>query len=333
MKSVLAAMIPVLSPVARRMTARYGRVTMFHRFAPQPAFRRLTTESFEWRINYLRRHYDIVSLAELRRRLKEGAPLDRCVVLTFDDGHRDFIECAYPILEKYGIPATVYLVSEFIDRRIWLWSDAIHWMAHEAADGRYRFDLDGSPIDAAIADAESRNILWEQLADRALMMTADRRNIALGEFAREFRVRLPQLPTDEYAGATWDELRRLDPKLLHVGAHSCTHPILSRCTPDEQSWEIEQCRATIEARLDRPVDAFCYPNGRYGDFNADTLQLLRRAGFTSAVTSEDGMVAGNSDPLLLPRIGAGEHPQEFRKHLDGIAGVREALRGRQRRLS
>jgi peptidoglycan/xylan/chitin deacetylase (PgdA/CDA1 family) len=326
------AITPALAPLARVLSRARARIAMFHRLAPAPAFRRISVESFEWRINHLRRHYAIVPLAELVRRLREGAPLGRCVAITFDDGHRDFLECAYPVLEKHRVPVTVYLVSSFTDQRIWLWSDAIHWLVSNAREGRYRLDVGAQSLEVRLDGQESSNALWERLADHCLTMTAQARSVALARLAEQLGVRLPAQPAAAYAGMRWDELRTLDPNLVDFGAHTCSHPILSLCTQEEQRDEIEGCRARIEGELQRRIESFCYPNGQEGDFNADTLRILRRAGFTSAVASFSGLIGRQTDPLLLPRIGAGDEQLEFAARLDGVGTPSGASDRLQRRI-
>jgi peptidoglycan/xylan/chitin deacetylase (PgdA/CDA1 family) len=319
--------IPVLAPIARFLTANQARVAMFHRLSPLPAFRRIPIASFEQRIRYISENYNVVSLFELVRRLQGDESIHKCVAITFDDGHKDFLDCAYEILKKYNVPVTVYLVSDFVNQRTWLWSDAIHWMVSVARAGNYRFQAESVMVDAQIDDQESRNVLWERLADRCLPMTVGDRAQTLDEIARELRVRLPSLPVREYASMTWDDLRSMDPTLVHFGAHPRSHPILSKCTFDEQFDEINQCRATIESELQRNIDAFCYPNGRYSDFNEVTMGILRQSGFRSAVTSEGGLIEADSNPFMLPRIGAGDNPSEFRAQLDGMLHIRKRLRG------
>lgn len=325
------AITPAFASFARVFSGARARIAMFHRLAPAARFRRLSIASFEWRINHLRRHYDVVSVAELVRRLREGAPLGRCVAITFDDGHRDFLECAYPVLQKYRVPVTVYLVSSFTDQRIWLWSDAIHWLVSNAPAGRYRLEA-GTQLDAQLDDRESRNALWGRLADHCLTMTAPAREVALTRFAEELGVRLPTQPVADYAGMRWDELRTLDPRLVDIGAHTRSHPILSLCTPAEQRDEIEGCRARIETELQRRVESFCYPNGQEGDFNADTLRILRHGGFTSAVASFSGLIGQRVDPLLLPRIGADDEQFEFAARMEGVGSRDGAWHGWQRRM-
>src|SRR5262245_4257273 len=103
---------------------------------------------------------------------------------------------------------------------------------------------------------------------------------------------------------TWEDVRDLDPHLIEIGAHTCTHSILSRCSVTEQRREIMDCKRTIEERTQRAVTAFCYPNGESGDFTDDSVSIVREAGFTSAVTACAGMIETGSNPYRLPRIAA-----------------------------
>jgi peptidoglycan/xylan/chitin deacetylase (PgdA/CDA1 family) len=95
----------------------------------------------------------------------------------------------------------------------------------------------------------------------------------------------------------WDELRALRDAGMEIGAHTMSHPDLTRLGPDSARAEIAQSRAALMTELNIPVLSFCYPGGRY---NADLAAIVRDAGFTSATTTvQDGPQA---DPFTLPRL-------------------------------
>lgn len=307
------------APLARALTAAKPRLVMFHRFSRGDSFRRMSLADFEWHIRYLQRHYRIVSLREVVRCLKAGEPLPhRAVAITFDDGHRDFLELAYPLLVQLRVPATLYLVSDFVSQRIWLWSDAIHYLVRQAPAGRYRITIGAEVIDAVIDDRATRDAVWERIADCCLPLSSSARREAIATLARELGVALPAVPSDDYAAMDWNDLRGLDPALVEVGAHTCTHPILAHCDSAEQESEISQCQRTIENEMQREVAAFCYPNGRREDFNDATLDILRRSRFTSAAVSYSGIIGSDTHPFMLPRIGASGDRTNFRMRIDGI---------------
>jgi peptidoglycan/xylan/chitin deacetylase (PgdA/CDA1 family) len=307
------------APLARALTAKKPRLVMFHRFSQGASFRRMSMDDFEWHIRYLQRHYHIVSLREIVRCLRAREPLpQRAVGITFDDGHRDFLDLAYPLLVRLRVPATLYLVSDFVSQQLWLWSDAIHYLVRQAPAGRYQVAVGTEVIEAVIDDMATRDAAWERIADRCLPLSSRAREGAIATLAQELGVALPAVPSDDYAAMNWNDLRGIDPALVEVGAHTRTHPILSRCDSPEQESEISQCQATIENEMQRDVTAFCFPNGRREDFNDTTLDILRRSRFTSAAASYSGIISPDTHPFMLPRIGASGDRTNFRMRIDRI---------------
>jgi len=84
-----------------------------------------------------------------------------------------------------------------------------------------------------------------------------------------------------------------------VGAHTLTHPHLTRLSPDDARREIEQSRRTLEDLTGAPVHSFCYP---YGDWNDAVVHMVREAGYQAACTVRKGLVRLHDNPLTLPRV-------------------------------
>ncbi|HUI63177.1 MAG TPA: polysaccharide deacetylase family protein, partial [Steroidobacteraceae bacterium] len=133
-----------LGPLARALTRRYARILMYHRFSAQGGPRRMSAAVFEEHVRYISRSFTPRRLRDVVHKLMAHQALDsRSVVVTVDDGYRDFLEHAYPILLRYRVPATIYVVTEFADGQIWLWPDAVHWLISTAATGRGRIEVHG----------------------------------------------------------------------------------------------------------------------------------------------------------------------------------------------
>lgn len=314
----------------RARTRHLARVLMYHRFSRGDEFRQLRIDAFEAHLKYLLQHYRPTPLAEVTRHFAARKPLPPyTVVITVDDGYKDFYETAYPVLRQYQVPATVYVVTEFIGGRFWLWFDAIHWLVHAAAPGRYEITVEGKRLDASLGEAGSRNTLWETFADNCIGLHADRRWVAIQALAAALALQLPPAPTPAYAAMTWDELRKLDRTLIEVGAHTRTHPILSACSPQEQEQEILGSKREIEAQLGAPVSAFCYPNGQATDFTPHTVDIVRRGAFENAVLAYGGIADMGHDVLKIPRISPPDDLEQFRNTIDGVERLMQGLRGRR----
>jgi len=321
-----SAAVESLRPLTRRWSSGYARILMYHRFGADGDFRRMPQGCFAEQLRYLTRNFRVVPLRELTEQLAAGKPFARnSVALTVDDGYRDFFTHAYPVIEEFRVPVTVYVVSRFIDQEIWLWFDAIHFLVHSAPAGEFELTLPAGGRRVELKSLASRNEVWNLIADACLPLMAAQRWTLISSIAGRLGVALPQRPTPEYAAMSWQEVRQLDPTLIDIGVHTMNHPILSRCDAVEQQREIAGARRRIEECLGRAADAFCYPNGQPGDFDQTTVEILRRENFSSAVVAYGGMIDGGADRCLLQRLGAPEHMSDFRRCLDGVWELRRRV--------
>jgi peptidoglycan/xylan/chitin deacetylase (PgdA/CDA1 family) len=125
---------------------------------------------------------------------------------------------------------------------------------------------------------------------------------------------------------TWAQLREMSANGMTVGAHTVSHPNLPNTAIDEAEREINGSRDAIAAALRTPVAHFSYPNGRGASHLNDTIRdLVRRAGFRSAVTSRAGCVEVGADPWSLQRVGV------YNRHRDMRSFSLDVERGRLRR--
>jgi peptidoglycan/xylan/chitin deacetylase (PgdA/CDA1 family) len=224
---------------------------------------------------YVRRCFHVVPLQTL---LADNLRLRNQLAITFDDGLRNNVEVAYPILKELELPATFFVCPALISGNAWLWN-------HEARQRLRRLQLAPEQVEAKIESMKrlpfaERQREEEQIrqATPAFVPTEDERH--------------------EFDLAGWHELEALDPALITIGSHTLTHPILPSLDAARLESEISQSRKMLEDRLQRPVDLFAYPNG---DVDARTLDCVRRH-YRAAVTVEEGNVLPGSDPHLLPRI-------------------------------
>lgn len=296
---------------------------MYHRFGPPGAFRRLNSAVFDRQLAYIGRHFIPSRLSDVVARLREGVPIaPRTVVVTVDDGYADFAEFAYPLLERHRVPATVFLVSEFVEGRIWLWFDVIHYLMQAAPVERVALELPAGRLDLDLSSSEARNASWERVADACLPMSTQCRAHVLARLAEAVGVRPPGVPTEAYAALSWDQIRAMDPELVDYGAQTRTHPILSYCSDEELLDEIAGCKAHLEARLGRPVTCFCYPNGRAKDYDTRAVRAVRDAGFAAAVTADGSLVRPGADLYRLPRLPTSGDEGHFRSAVNGLDGLR-----------
>ncbi len=151
------------------------------------------------------------------------------------------------------------------------------------------------------APPSSRHRLYRSLWEILRRLEEDERQKVLNEL---------KLRTDaELAGRTThrtlsrEEVFALGQgELVEVGAHTVTHPTLSALPATLQRDEIQESRALLEGALDRPVISFSYPHGGRADYTAETIEIVREAGFACACSNFAGVVGQSSDRFQLPRV-------------------------------
>jgi peptidoglycan/xylan/chitin deacetylase (PgdA/CDA1 family) len=268
--------------VARWLKRRRLRILMYHRFSDR--------ESIARQCAHIRAHYTPVSLTQAADGLAGGGWPDNALVVTVDDGYRDFYQVAYPVFREYGIPAIVYLVSDFLDGRQWLWVDRVRWSYLH------------SP--SALGSREERLKVARQAIETAKLMPNEQRIAWIDSLPAELGVRPPEQSPPEYEAMRWEEVREAVRNGMEFGAHTVTHPVLSRVSgASGLAAEIEGSKRRIEQELGRAVDHFCYPNGSVRDFTSEAVEIVRAAGFRTSTTTTPGVVSAGDDPFRLQRIG------------------------------
>jgi peptidoglycan/xylan/chitin deacetylase (PgdA/CDA1 family) len=273
---------------------------MYHRFDG-------AQEEFARQCDHLRARYHPISLSEAFARLCDGSPLpDYSVVLTVDDGYADFFESAFPVLADRRLPATVYLVTDFLDRRLWLWVDRLEYALCHARVSTVEIPLpDRPPLRVSLALESERAAALRILKEILKELPNGARLQTLRLMPELLEVEIPPDPPEWRRPLTWDQVRIMGRSgLIEFGGHSCSHPILSRIEdPADLTREIGGCRVRIETELQQPVRHFCYPNGRAKDVGPAVVEVTRQAGYRSAVSTIPGLNYAGADLFLLRRIG------------------------------
>ena len=268
------------------------RILMYHRFPPEHA------GNFDRQCEYLAAHYAVVPWREAAKRLAAGENVANLAVITIDDGYADMHEVAFPILVKHGLPATLFVTTGFIDGTHWMPGDRVReYFAHTAKDTVAITDHRGEVHRFATKGKDATEGL-RTLLKRVPNRTRARILAELTESTDGEPGRIPPA----YRPCTWEALRAMSEAGVSVGAHTVTHPILSRVeTEREAEEEILGSKERIEAALQRAVELFAYPNGTAEDLNEVTVRCVR-ANFACGVTAIPGLNAPGADVHQLLRL-------------------------------
>jgi peptidoglycan/xylan/chitin deacetylase (PgdA/CDA1 family) len=292
-----------------------ARILYYHRVNDDndPFSPAISTALFEAEMRFLHRHYRVVSLSELLSRLA-GDVTEPVLAITFDDGYRDNYQYAFPVLQRYGLPATIFLTTGSMDTGEPMWFEQLALAVKKTL--REFIDLDTAPVRRIWLRTQA-----ERLDGNAEIFSVLRR-LPDSERRRLLADVLRQLAAaDNEQGErkmlTWDEVRLMSANGITFGGHTVNHPFLSRLTSDGFLWEVSECKRRIEDELQLPADYFAYPNGREEDFGLSNKVLIRKAGYRAAVTTIWGVNYGSTDPFELRRGGPWEeNPAMFAYKLD-----------------
>ena len=293
------------------------RILMYHNFPADHAGLRRQCE-------HIRRFYAPVSMRQVSEALAAGTKLpDNALAVTIDDGYRDFLLNAYPIFHEFGIPTTVFLVSDFLDRRDWNWWDKVQYALRKTDEREFELHVNGNRHISPVLKGQDYEQM-HRIAQDLKMLTNTQRRAEIERLVDQLRVTLPTEAPAWCEAMSWDEVRRLAKTNVEFGAHTKTHPILSTVDSQEElEEEILGSQKRVEEELDGPVLHFCYPNGRNEDIGAEALRITRECGFRTAVTTVPGMnrISVETDAFQLRRLGSESGlPDHYFAEL--LAGVR-----------
>jgi peptidoglycan/xylan/chitin deacetylase (PgdA/CDA1 family) len=287
------------------LSARPGRgrgatvVLMYHRIADDAhdPFRLAVSPSrFTEQMAVLSKRAEVVALRDVTRR----RPGPR-VAVTFDDGYADNALVALDILRDQGVPATVFVTSEYLGSPSSLWPlrlEELFRRGHPISE-RFALDTGGRPLAVDLSPGTDRRRAMHSTHEELRSRPPREIALAMADLERQFGDVVPD-PNRRMLDA--DELRVLSASgIVTVGAHTRRHPWLSRLTEDQQREEIAGGRQDLETLIGTTVDLFAYPFGTPSSFDGRTVRTVRQAGFSLACsTFPDPIVAGTSR-FRLPR--------------------------------
>ncbi|MBX9856508.1 MAG: polysaccharide deacetylase family protein [Gemmatimonadaceae bacterium] len=258
----------------------------FHRFGRSPLGEAgHDLDAVDEGLTWLRRAgFSFADLEDTVRGLIAGRLPERpSVVVTIDDGYSDVLS-AVPIFAKHACPATVFLATDFLDRRAPLWWDQIQVLLSRAK-GPLRLDAVAGVSWQGRWDTPTEQLAeGERLIELVKRAKEPARFEVIEALGRQSGVELPLRELPGYQPLHWQEVRNLEREGLRFGPHTHTHPVLSALSDDEARTEIQHGYERLRAEVLRPVPILAYPNGTAWSFSERDVALLRSLGFIGGVT-------------------------------------------------
>lgn len=297
------------SSVGRQQLHGAGVILMLHRVLPNDRAADLPhrnelcvgPKAFEHLLVWLKKHFDCVPLMEILQpgSLRSERPK---VTLTFDDGWRDNAVHAFPLLQKYQVPASIFLSTDFIGSRQRFWWESIGetlWNSHGEKARLHLIEClqqMGRPLPVLCDDPD-----------------VQRRSLALLHFLQNLKTLSPQdlnrltdeCPQESLPQALdWHQVRSLEAcGLVRFGPHGASHAILTGLDDQRLDEELSRSRQALLNSCNRPLPVYCYPNG---DNDERVRQHVAEHHFPFALGTGTGIYRDTCDPLALPRFGVSQ---------------------------
>lgn len=274
-------------------------VLIFHRVlpAPDPLFPgEVDAIRFETQMRWIKSWFNVLPLAEAVERLGTGSLPARAAAITFDDGYADNCTVALPILSRAGLPATFFIATGYLDGGR-MWNDTVIDVVRRAEGP----DLDLLPLKLGrhpVGTLADRRRCLEQLLDKLKYLEPGPREKLANELADVANIRPPG-----DLMLTAGQVRTLSESGMTIGAHTVSHPILSRVTEQAARTEMTQSKQQLEAITGSKVTLFAYPNGKPGtDYTAAHVRLAQEVGFSAACSTGWGVATKDCDIFQIPRF-------------------------------
>ena len=304
-------------PTVRRVAAGRGTILMFHEIQKDPSRELMTGTSVAFLdriLGWLTQHgWDLVNLDEALKRLDEERHTRPFVSITFDDGYRDNLTLALPVLESHRSPFTVFVPTAAVDRSLDTW-----WLCLRALFLQ-NDEVTIEPMERRFASAD----FADKLAGFTAVQNWVRQDLGRSRLLRPAfdAAGISSHAINEHAFMTAAEVRTLaNHPLASIGAHSTSHPVLSRLSANGVERELVENRRFLEELLQQSVEHLAYPYGSPQACGAREATIVERLGFRSAVTTQFQKLSGNTERWLLPRLAitAGRTLERFAAQMNGL---------------
>ncbi len=283
----------------------------YHRFTerPQgvidiePAFTHLIKD-FKKELDFIQRYFRILPLDEVVEKLKNGEEFNQPTVsITIDDGYKDSHDLILPILKENNIPVTIFLSTDFIGTNDRIWIDRLGETILNTRQKSVSLNGLFNIRHLALTSLRKKRQSYRVIVDKMKELQINVREKTLSHIKEQ----LGKVPIMVPIMLNWEEVKLMSKSRISFGAHTCTHPILTKMPLEDAKREIADSKKMIEERLGLGIEVkhFAYPNGRLQDFNEELRAYCKQIGFESISGYENN--GGNlhtDDVFTLKRLAA-----------------------------
>lgn len=277
-----------------------GHILMLHRILPKENRSRIHNHlSLEITPNHLeeiikfviKKKYHIISINEVVEYIKGDR---KFVVFTFDDGYKDNLQYAYPIFKKYNCPFTIYICNDFPNKKAFLW-----WYLLEellVSKSSFVYIKDGLMVNIKLDTLLKKERIFRQIKKdvNSGRLTLESLKKLIGQYKIDWQSHINEFTL------TWENIVELgNDNLVTIGAHTVTHRALKILSEEESYQEMLKSKQEIEDKISKEVKHFCYPFGSKKEVSDRDMELAKKVGFETAITTQLGNVFKDHENQLL----------------------------------
>lgn len=274
-------------------------VLVYHRVIPAVKFdilnNTVSPETFERQICTLAKKFPIISLTEVVKQCASGFAKSKTqVVLTFDDGYCDNYETVFPILQKKGLPATFFLITDYINGNGPLWDWQLINILNNNTSIR-SIEIDNQIIQQGFL--KSRLSFIFRVLDKMKSISFAKRHEILS-----FLKTKTNASFESNRCMAWQEVKKMSEAGMEIGSHSLSHRSLAMIPLLEAKEEIKKSKEIIEYNIKNPCYHFSFPYGSRQDYNQSLVNYVKDAGYQTCLLNVHGYNRIKKDSFCFKRI-------------------------------
>jgi peptidoglycan/xylan/chitin deacetylase (PgdA/CDA1 family) len=293
-------------PICSALRPELFNVLAYHRVSPPQGadypfldgIVSATPEDFEEQLRFVKKRFNVINFDIVSDIMLSGRGLpENPLVITFDDGYADNYEIAFNLLKKYGLTATVFVSTSFVDSGQPLWFDKSAYVINKIPEGPLAFDSANYNFD--VNDSNRKQTI-KAVRDLFLSVSNDERVRFMDELAQQSGIGIEQEHLDLVRPLNWDQIKEMSDNGIEIGSHTVTHPYLTNLTRDQLEYELGESKRVIEQHTGRSVKSIAYPAGVY---DKEVVDCAKRCGYQFGISYDHGIKRLNEDDLFaIPRI-------------------------------
>jgi peptidoglycan/xylan/chitin deacetylase (PgdA/CDA1 family) len=267
----------------------------------------VSEREFDEQLAFLTTHFHIVSVGDVIAAFNGETPLATgAALITFDDGYRNNLALAAPLLKKYGVPAVVHVSTAYMGSNQTLWPEEV--VTRILCWPEQTLRMPGEDRSAAVpSNPGERRAFAEGVRESCKQVPNRDKELYLCYLRRHMTEEADEAARELFGFMNWDEVRQLADFGVEIGSHTVNHPILTRCDPGELNSELRESKREIELQTGKPCRAIAYPNGGLEDFNAEVMKKTEEAGYELAFTVSDTWTRLGHARFAVGRIAVPGH--------------------------